>query len=158
MSKWLLLLAAFTVGVISAGAAPPARKSAPANKASAAAARGSHRPAPSVRSNAPRSAASRVRGRGRGARPVVTQRRRYGQPQPTEDRYREIQQALASRGYLQREPAGDWKSDCEEALKRFQKDQNLPPNGRITSLSLIALGLGPKRDSAPVAATVEPTP
>ena len=157
MPKWLLLLAAFAVGLISAGAAPPSRKSAPTTKAPAAA-RGSHRPAPSVRANAPRSAASRGRGRGRSARPVVTQRRRYGQPQPTEDRYREIQQALASRGYLQREPAGDWKADCEEALKRFQKDQNLPPNGRITSLSLIALGLGPKRDTPPVAAAAEPTP
>jgi murein L,D-transpeptidase YcbB/YkuD len=158
MPKWLLLLSALTVGVIVAGAAPPARKSPPAPKGPAAVARGSHRPAQSARANASRSAASRGRSRGRGVRPVVTQRRRYGQPQPTEDRYLEIQQALASRGYLQREPTGDWKPDCEEALKRFQKDQNLPPNGRITSLSLIALGLGPKRDSSPVTAAAEPTP
>jgi murein L,D-transpeptidase YcbB/YkuD len=158
MPNWLLLLAALTVGVIVAGAAPPTRKSPPAPKGPAAVAPGSQRPAQSARGNASRSAASRGRNRGRGLRPVVTQRRRSGQPQPTEDRYREIQQALASRGYLQREPAGDWKADCEEALKRFQKDQNLPPNGRITSLSLIALGLGPKRDSAPVAAAAEPTP
>jgi hypothetical protein len=39
-------------------------------------------------------------------------------------------------------------------LKRFQKDQNLPPNGRITALSLIALGLGPKRNAGAVTAAV----
>ena len=33
-----------------------------------------------------------------------------------------------------------------EAMKRFQKDQNLEPSGKLTSLSLIALGLGPKQD------------
>lgn len=157
MPKWLLLLAALAVWGFNAGAAPPARKAAPAHKPSAVSARAVQRHGSTSRANPPRTA-TRGRHRGRGAQPVVTQRRRYGQPQPTEDRYREIQQALASRGYLQREPAGDWKADCEEALKRFQKDQNLPPNGRITSLSLIALGLGPKRDSAPVVAAAEPTP
>jgi hypothetical protein len=35
-----------------------------------------------------------------------------------------------------------------EALKRFQADQNLTPDGKLGSLSLIALGLGPKRLSA----------
>jgi murein L,D-transpeptidase YcbB/YkuD len=32
-----------------------------------------------------------------------------------------------------------------DALKRFQSEQNLTPDGKIGSLSLIALGLGPKR-------------
>jgi hypothetical protein len=32
-------------------------------------------------------------------------------------------------------------------LKRFQREQNLPDDGKIGSLSLIALGLGPKRAS-----------
>lgn len=157
MSKWLLLLAALAVWGFNAGAAPPTRRAVPANKPSVVSAREAQRHSSTSRAN-PHRTATRSRNRGRGAQPVATQRRRSGQPQPTEDRYREIQQALASRGYLAREPAGDWKSDCEEALKRFQKDQNLPPNGRITSLSLIALGLGPKRDSAPVVAAAEPTP
>lgn len=85
---------------------------------------------------------------------MAVQRRSYGQPKPTEGRYLEIEQALASRGYLEREPSSAWTPDCAEALKRFQKDQNLPPNGKITSLSLIALGLGPKRDTDSVAAAV----
>ncbi len=65
----------------------------------------------------------------------------------------EIERALATRGYLQREPSSAWTPDCSEALKRFQKDQNLPPNGKLTSLSLIALGLGPKRDTSSVASS-----
>lgn len=36
-----------------------------------------------------------------------------------------------------------------DALKRFQHDQNLIEDGKVGSLSLIALGLGPKRAAAP---------
>jgi peptidoglycan hydrolase-like protein with peptidoglycan-binding domain len=67
---------------------------------------------------------------------------------PTKDRYQQIQQALASKGYYSGEPNGAWGPDSVEALKRFQADQNLTPDGKLGSLSLIALGLGPKRLSA----------
>ena len=71
---------------------------------------------------------------------------------PTKDRYQQIQQALASKGYYSGEPNGAWGPDSVEALKRFQADQNLTPDGKLGSLSLIALGLGPKRLSAQSAA------
>jgi peptidoglycan hydrolase-like protein with peptidoglycan-binding domain len=67
---------------------------------------------------------------------------------PTKERYQQIQQALASKGYFSGEQNGMWGPDSTEALKRFQADQNLTPDGKLTSLSLIALGLGPKRLSA----------
>jgi peptidoglycan hydrolase-like protein with peptidoglycan-binding domain len=67
---------------------------------------------------------------------------------PTKERYQQIQQALAAKGYFSGEPNGVWGQDSTEALKRFQADQNLTPDGKLTSLSLIALGLGPKRLSA----------
>ncbi len=70
------------------------------------------------------------------------------QQAPSPDRYKEIQQALVSKGYLQGEPTGVWGSDSVDALKRFQSAQNLTPDGRIGSLSLIALGLGPRRLTA----------
>ena len=70
------------------------------------------------------------------------------QQAPTPDRYREIQQALATKGYYKGEPNGEWSADSSDALKRFQGDQNLMPDGKINSLSLIALGLGPKRLTA----------
>lgn len=75
------------------------------------------------------------------------------QQAPTADRFKEIQQALASKGYLQGEPNGQWGPDSMDALKRFQADQNLMPDGKINSLSLIALGLGPKRLTAKSDAT-----
>ncbi len=85
------------------------------------------------------------------------------QQAPTPDRYKEIQQALASKGYLQSEPNGQWGPESADALKRFQADQNLMPDGKINSLSLIALGLGPKRltaksDAATPSVTPPPPP
>jgi peptidoglycan hydrolase-like protein with peptidoglycan-binding domain len=72
---------------------------------------------------------------------------------PTPERYQEIQQALAARGYYKGTANGTWNSDSVDALKRFQADQNLPPDGKLTSLSLIAMGLGPKRSRGAVPAT-----
>ena len=74
------------------------------------------------------------------------------QMSPTANRYREIQTALAAKGYLSSEQAsGQWNDASADALKRFQADQNLDPTGKINSISLIALGLGPKHDGgAPV--------
>lgn len=72
------------------------------------------------------------------------------QQAPTPERYKEIQQALVDKGYLRAEPNGEWNGDSTAALKRFQADQNLTPDGKLSSLSLIALGLGPKRLTAQV--------
>jgi len=80
---------------------------------------------------------------------VVRTTWRTRQTAPTPDRYREIQEALAARGYLSADDAnGTWGPSSTEALKKFQAEQSLESSGRIDSLSLIALGLGPKHDSA----------
>ena len=84
------------------------------------------------------------------SRRTVVARRPPTQQQPTMDRYKEIQQALADKGYFQGPVDGVWNAGSVEALKRFQKDQNLDPDGKIGSLSLIALGPGPKRAVASV--------
>jgi peptidoglycan hydrolase-like protein with peptidoglycan-binding domain len=68
---------------------------------------------------------------------------------PTPERYKEIQDALAKRGYLHGEPTGKWDQESADALRHFQQDQNLEPSGKLNSLSIIALGLGPKHDSPP---------
>ncbi len=73
---------------------------------------------------------------------------RNRQATPSSDRYREIQDALVAKGYLPAGAAtGTWDQASAEALKKFQAEQNLDSNGKINSLSLIALGLGPKHDS-----------
>ena len=65
----------------------------------------------------------------------------------------EIQQALADKGYFNGTVNGTWGPDSVEALKRFQQDQSLDPDGKLGALSIIALGLGPKRQLTP-----DPTP
>ena len=67
---------------------------------------------------------------------------------PSADRYREIQQALFEKGYYKGNVDGTWNAESQEALRRFQSDQNLTSTGKLDSLSLIALGLGPKRDNS----------
>jgi len=157
MKNWLLLLVALITFGLTAGAAPPPKKkAAPAKQPAVSASKqtAKQRYAAANARYKRKYVSSRGRGRGRSPQPVAVQRRSYGQPRPTDDRYLEIERALATRGYLDREPSSAWTPDCAEALKRFQKDQNLPPNGKITSLSLIALGLGPKRDTNSVASVI----
>ncbi len=76
---------------------------------------------------------------------------------PTPDRYKDIQSALATRGYLKQEPNGVWDAPSADALRRFQQDQNLEPSGKLNSLSLIALGLGAKRGAPVAPASAKPT-
>jgi hypothetical protein len=120
---------------------PTAKKSAVRRPSTAV-----HAGSPSVRR--PTTTASANRKKTAPVKNAVTWRNR--QLAPSQDRYREIQQALAAKGYLQPEQAtGAWDQNSLDALKRFQIEQNLEPSGKINSLSLIALGLGPKHDSLP---------
>jgi peptidoglycan hydrolase-like protein with peptidoglycan-binding domain len=69
---------------------------------------------------------------------------------------------MAEKGYYSGEINGQWGPDCVDALKRFQADQNLTNDGKLGSLSLIALGLGPKRlnsqaRAAPPSVAPDPT-
>ena len=98
----------------------------------------------------PGTASQTAAARGKKAPPrrAVTWRNRQTSPSP--DRYREIQGALAAKGFLRPEDAtGTWNQTSSDALKKFQAEQNLDSNGKINSLSLIALGLGPHRETAP---------
>ena len=67
------------------------------------------------------------------------------QQQPTPERYKQIQQALVDKGYLQTPATGVWGPESMAALKRFQEEQKLEATGKLDSLSLIRLGLGPKK-------------
>lgn len=96
-----------------------------------------------------------VRGKKSAARRATVRRTRATTPprqlRPTVDRYLEIETQLARRGYLKSNPDGIWNPESVEALRRFQQEQNLTADGRLNSLSLIALGLGPQRDTASAA-------
>jgi len=144
-----------------ATAASPKTKAAPHAAASVktGTAKKSVSKSAATKSAASRPAASKaVSKTGTKSRRTVA-RRPPSQQQPTTDRYKEIQQALADKGYFQGPVDGAWNPGSVDALKRFQKDQNLDPDGKLGSLSLIALGLGPKRNVAsaqPAPAKSEP--
>lgn len=70
---------------------------------------------------------------------------RYPQRAPTRARYKEIQLALKQHGYDPGPIDGRWGSKTSRALKRFEQDHNLRADGKLDSLALITLGLGPKR-------------
>ena len=71
--------------------------------------------------------------------------------QPSAQRYREIQQALADKGYFKGQVDGNWGADSVDAMKKFQSDQNFTADGKVSSLSLIALGLGSEHGTIPPA-------
>jgi hypothetical protein len=108
------------------------------------------------RTTAKKTTARRVRS---SKRRVATRSARFrGQRAPTTDRYLEIQQALQGAGFLENQPSGKWDDSSVAAMKRFQEQHSIPPTGKINALSLIALGLGPKRGPAPGTNSVLETP
>lgn len=115
--------------------------------------------------NSSKDQSSRKRGRAGKGRRSARKRGPSYQLHPDPERYREIQRALADRGYFKGEVNGRWGDDSTDALKRFQADQKLPDDGKINSLSLIGLGLSPKHDGSSVTPAndattpaVQPTP
>ena len=102
---------------------------------------------PAATKAGPRTTTAARRGKkGPPAKPVTWRNRQLA---PTPQRYKEIQDALAAKGYLKPEDAnGTWDQASADALKKFQAEQNLDSTGKINSLSLIALGLGPRRETA----------
>jgi hypothetical protein len=133
-----VVMAAMLVLVWGAEAATPTKKKAPAKKSSS--------------STSAKKAPAKKKG---PAKKATTWRNR--QLAPTPERYHEIQDALVAKGYLKSEEAnGTWNQNSVDALKKFQADQNIETSGKINSLSLIALGLGPKRET--VAAVPPPKP
>lgn len=83
--------------------------------------------------------------RGKGRRTLVKAGPSY-QLHPDAGRYQQIQQALADKGYYKGPVNGEWGDDSVAALKKFQADRKIEDDGKINSLSLIGLGLGPKHD------------
>ena len=154
--RMILICAAMAVAMISlawsaesavAQAKAPAKKTAAKKAAAKKAAPHKSAATSSSRKSSTTKTAS-VRGKKAPVRRGVTWRNR--QMSPSADRSREIQGALAAKGFLPAEQAtGTWSQASSDALKKFQADQNLESSGKINSLSLIALGLGPRRDAVP---------
>jgi murein L,D-transpeptidase YcbB/YkuD len=148
-------LAVLAIGsALAATPATPHKRRQPVKAASSTAAA----PARKHAAGAPKTTAIKTAKTGSAHRKgkIAQRAPRSFQQAPTPDRYKEIQQALAAKGYYKGEPNGQWSADSADALKRFQADQSLMPDGKINSLSLIALGLGPKRLTAKTESTPQP--
>jgi len=82
-----------------------------------------------------------TRGKARPSGPAV-------QNHPEPERYQQIQQALSDKGYFKGDVSGAWGADSQDALLRFQADNKLDADGKITALTLTNLGLGPRHDGS----------
>jgi hypothetical protein len=128
-------------GAAKSGAKKPSAKATPSKKAPSQSA--------SARSKSTRASTSKKKSGAKGGRS-------YSQRTPETARIQQIQEALAQRGYPCNSN-GVWDGATVAALKKFQEDQNinnLTGRGKLDSLTLIALGLGPQRENPPV----EPNP
>jgi peptidoglycan hydrolase-like protein with peptidoglycan-binding domain len=102
-------------------------------------------------------AAKKKASKGRRSRRTARTTWRNRQKAPMPERYRAIEQSLIDKGYLKEPADGVWGQASVEALWRFQREHDLEPTGKIDSLSLIALGLGPKYET-PSAIPPPPNP
>lgn len=125
-------------------AAAPPKKTVTKKKASTTKTTVTHKPMAARKTSTAKSPAITRKGARRA--PVVSRapvvKRSPSQAAPSPERYREIQSALAEKGYLKSEPNGVWDADSIDAMKRYQADQKQDPSGKITAASLIGLGLG----------------
>ncbi len=145
MRKFAALILILCLSIPALAAKKKTRRGSARKTATASA---GHKPG-SARRSTHNAGAARSAGKSGRSRTAVKKRKqtwRSGQMQPTPERYQEIQKALAEKGYSSDQPDGVWGPRWADALKRFQAEQKIEPTGKLNSLSLIALGLGPKRD------------
>jgi len=93
--------------------------------------------------------ASRKPAQGQSAAPRYASRYAPRQSGPTPERYKEIQESLISKGYMQGPATGAWDQNSMDAMRKFQTDQKQDPTGKVTAKALINLGLGPKDETPP---------
>ena len=65
----------------------------------------------------------------------------------------EIQQALIQTHYLNGSPTGQWDTDTQAAMQKYQSDNGWQTKITPDSRALIKLGLGPKQDDGEYSAS-----
>ncbi len=87
-------------------------------------------------------------GHSKAAKKKAASHQIHGQRQIDPDRAREIQSALIREHYLTGEPTGEWDSQSQAAMSKFQADQGWQTKLTPDSRALIKLGLGPNQESS----------
>jgi hypothetical protein len=77
------------------------------------------------------------------SRKSATNRRSRGQQKIDPQRALEIQQALIREHYLTGKPSGVWNDATQQAMQRYQADNNWQSKTTPDARALIKLGLGP---------------
>ena len=100
---------------------------------------------PATKATAPRSHASTKRsaGKGKKSRKSAAGRRPHGQQKIDAQRTLEIQEALIREHYLDGKASGTWNTATEQAMQRYQADNNWQSKTTPDARALIKLGLGP---------------
>jgi peptidoglycan hydrolase-like protein with peptidoglycan-binding domain len=157
----IVVVVFLTLGVVSVGAAVKST----ARKTSSASSK-SKKPSVSKRTPVRKAAASSKKKTVSSRRTTTSRRRsrsrsrhytRVGQQKPQPERILEIEQALSQHGFFAGTPDPVWDAESVNALRRFQAQYHIEADGKLTALSVIALGLGPKRGAASPAIPASPT-
>jgi sulfite reductase alpha subunit-like flavoprotein len=72
--------------------------------------------------------------------------RAHGQQKIDSQRTLQIQEALIREHYLDGKPTGVWNEDTEQAMQRYQADNNWQSKSTPDARALIKLGLGPDHE------------
>jgi len=80
---------------------------------------------------------------GKKSRKSAANRRSHGQQKIDPQRTLEIQQALIREHYLDGKPTGVWNDATQQAMQRYQADNNWQSKTTPDARALIKLGLGP---------------
>jgi hypothetical protein len=147
------LLASLFLLVGVSGSVSGATKKSAGKSAAPAAKKSTAKPASAAKKGSGKKQVSKKKGR--GAKKSRQPARPKGQAAPEAARIQEIQQALTAKGYPV-SASGQLDEATKTALTKFQTDNNLKNfsgKGKLDSLTLIALGLGPQREPPPVDAT-----
>jgi hypothetical protein len=85
-------------------------------------------------------------GKSKRSRKSAANRRTHGQQKIDPKRTLEIQEALIREHYLDGKPSGVWNDATQQAMQRYQADNNWQSKTTPDARALIKLGLGPDHE------------
>ena len=85
-------------------------------------------------------------GKSKKSRKSASKGRTHGQQKIDSKRTEEIQEALIREHYLDGKPTGVWNDATQQAMQKYQADNNWQSKSTPDARALIKLGLGPDHD------------
>jgi hypothetical protein len=147
LGSWITRLSAVAGVALLAAALSPAQDSkTDSQPASQPAASSSHTPTSShAKSSKHTGSSAHSSSKSKKSRKSAT-KRIHGQQKIDSKRTLEIQEALIREHYLDGKPSGVWNDATEQAMQRYQADNNWQSKTTPDARALIKLGLGPDHE------------